>query len=40
MKEYVEIPVDLLKDTTTLSSYFTNSFEYVSGLKPKAGKQK
>ncbi len=40
MKEYVKVPVDLLNDTTTLSSYFTKSFKYVSGLKPKAGSKK
>lgn len=40
MKEYVEIPIDLLKDTATLSSYFTKGYAYVSGLKQKAGSKK
>lgn len=35
MKEYVEIPKDLLVDTDQLSEYLKMSFAYVSGLKPK-----
>ena len=40
MKEYVEIPIDLLMDISTLSTYFKKSYEYVSGLKPKAVSKK
>lgn len=40
MKEYVEIPIDLLKDTATLSTYFKKSYEYVSGIKRKKGSKK
>jgi len=35
MKEYVEIPNDLLADTERLSSYLEKSLDYVSALKPK-----
>ncbi len=40
MKEYAEIPNDLLKDTDQLSAYLQKSFDYVAGLKPKVSKKK
>ena len=40
MKEYIEIPDDLLSDTSLLSIYFQRSLDYVSGLKPKPSKRK
>ena len=40
MKEYVEIPLEMLSDTQALSTYFQKSLDYVSGLKPKATKKK
>ena len=40
MKEYVEIPIDLLMDISTLSTYFKKSYEYVSVLKPKTVSKK
>ena len=40
MKEYVEIPNDLLQDTEQLSEYLQKSLQYVSGLKPKPTKKK
>ncbi len=39
MKEYVEIPSDLLQDTDKLSNYLQKSLDYVSGLKPKPTKK-
>lgn len=39
MKEYVEIPSDLLQDTDQLSNYLQKSLGYVSGLKPKPTKK-
>lgn len=39
LKEYVEVPDDILKDTKTLRVYFKKSFGYVNGLKPKATKK-
>jgi TfoX/Sxy family transcriptional regulator of competence genes len=39
MKEYVEIPNDLLQDTEQLSEYLQKSLQYVSGLKPKPTKK-
>lgn len=39
MKEYVEIPSDLLQDTDQLSEYLQKSLQYVSGLKPKPTKK-
>jgi hypothetical protein len=35
MKEYVEIPQDLLQDTEGLKQYFELSFQYIGTLKPK-----
>jgi hypothetical protein len=35
MKEYVEVPATLLKNTKELQPYFTVSYEYVKSLKPK-----
>jgi len=40
MKEYVEIPIDLLSNTKVLYTYLEQSFKYVSGLKPKPTKKK
>lgn len=38
--EYVEVPDGLLEKTGELKEYFDISFEYVSGLKPKATAKK
>jgi TfoX/Sxy family transcriptional regulator of competence genes len=35
MKEYVQVPDDLLKKTTELRKYFDQSYAYVGSLKPK-----
>jgi hypothetical protein len=35
MKEYVQVPDELLKKTTELGKYFDLSYAYVSSLKPK-----
>jgi hypothetical protein len=35
MKEYVEVPDDLLRNTDELKQYFQTSYTYVSSLKPK-----
>lgn len=35
MKEYVEIPQDLLEDTDELKQYFESSYLYIGTLKPK-----
>ncbi len=40
MKEYVEIPYNLLENTKLLSEYFIQSLQYVSQLKPKPSKKK
>ena len=40
MKEYVEVPDDLLKKTKELKKYFDISFAYVSSLKAKPTTQK
>ncbi|MCE7992935.1 MAG: hypothetical protein HEP71_13180 [Roseivirga sp.] len=40
MKEYVEIPNDLLQRTADLKQYLQKSLEYVSALKPKPTKKK
>lgn len=40
LKEYVEVPDQLLKDTDKLSGYLKQSYGYVSGLKPKETKQR
>jgi hypothetical protein len=39
-KEYVAVPDDLLRDAKRLRKYFRASFDYVSGLKPKAKAKK
>jgi hypothetical protein len=39
LKEYVEVPEKILKDTKTLKVYFQKSFNYVDSLKPKATKK-
>jgi hypothetical protein len=35
MKEYVEVPDDLLRNIDELKQYFQTSYTYVSSLKPK-----
>jgi hypothetical protein len=35
MKEYVEIPQELLQDTDELKNYFDVSYQYIGTLKPK-----
>ncbi len=35
MKEYVEIPQELLRDTDELRKYFDLSYQYIGTLKPK-----
>lgn len=35
MKEFVEIPADLLAKTQVLSEYLQKSFDYTNTLKPK-----
>ncbi|NIM05590.1 MAG: hypothetical protein GTN65_08230 [Armatimonadetes bacterium] len=35
MKEYVEIPQELLQDTDELKQYFALSYQYIGTLKPK-----
>ena len=40
MKEYVEVPDDLLQKTELLSKFLQKSFDYVSSLKPKPTKKK
>ncbi len=40
MKEYVEVPDSLLRNTQKLRKYFDLSYAYVSSLKPKRGKRK
>ena len=35
MKEYVEIPQELLQDTDELKNYFDSSYQYICTLKPK-----
>ena len=39
MKEYDEIPQDVLLNTNLLSEYLQKSLNYVSGLKPKPSKK-
>lgn len=39
MKEYVEIPYNLLRNTPLLSEYLQKSLDYISGLKPKPTKK-
>jgi TfoX/Sxy family transcriptional regulator of competence genes len=40
MKEYVEVPDSLLRDTEVLKQYFDISYAYVGSLKPKPTKKK
>ncbi len=40
MKEYVEIPNDLLQKAEELQEYLQKSLDYVSALKPKPTKKK
>jgi len=40
MKEYVEVPHELLQNTKQLSEYLQKSLNYVSKLKPKPTKKK
>ena len=40
MKDYVEVPDDLLQDTDTLAPYLVKSYDYVRSLKPKATTRK
>lgn len=35
MKEYVEIPQELLHDSDELKNYFDLSYQYIGTLKPK-----
>jgi hypothetical protein len=35
MKEYVEIPQELLQNTNELKNYFELSYQYIGTLKPK-----
>jgi TfoX/Sxy family transcriptional regulator of competence genes len=35
MKEYVDVPASLLKDTRTLAKYLDISYHYACSLKPK-----
>ncbi len=39
MKEYVEVPSDLLSDIKKLSKYLQESYKYISTLKPKPTKK-
>ena len=39
LKEYIEVPDSILKDTNTLIVYFQKSFDYVNALKPKVTKK-
>ena len=39
MKEYVLVPEKLLEDLELLSSYLSDSYNYVKSLKPKATKK-
>ena len=40
MKDYVEVPDDLLQDTDALAPYLVKSYDYVRSLKPKATTRK
>jgi hypothetical protein len=40
MKEYVEVPDEMLADTGKLKKYFDISYAYASSLKPKPTKKK
>lgn len=39
-KEYVAVPDDLLRDAKRLRKYFRVSYDFVSGLKPRAKSKK
>ena len=39
LKEYVEVPEEMLKDTQLLSTYLQKSFNYMATLKPKPTKK-
>ena len=39
MKEFIEVPNELLTDTKSLSEYLQKSYNYVSNLKPKSTKK-
>jgi hypothetical protein len=39
MKEYVEVPVLLLKNKKTMKKYLQKSYDYVASLKPKSTKK-
>jgi len=39
MKDYVEVPEDMLSKTEILKEYLERSYEYVSQLKPKPTKK-
>ena len=40
LKEYVEVPEALLKNTPALKKYFDVSYAYVASLKPKPTKKR
>lgn len=40
MKEYVQIPDEMMGNLEALLHYLSNSFEYVKSLKPKPTKKK
>jgi hypothetical protein len=40
MKEYVEVPDELLQKTQELKKYFDISYAYVGSLKPKPARKK
>ena len=40
MKDYAQVPDDLLADTATLAPYLVKSYDYVRSLKPKATTRK
>ena len=39
LKEYVQVPDDLLRNTVELKQHLDQSYAYVSGLKPKPSKR-
>jgi hypothetical protein len=39
LKEYVLVPESLAEQTEVLKGYFAAGFDFVKGLKPKAGKK-
>jgi TfoX/Sxy family transcriptional regulator of competence genes len=40
LKEYVEVPLSLLRRTKALQTYFEKSFKYVRSLKPRSTPRK